>query len=416
MMYSIEALKIIKKWEGYHERLADGRARAYLCPAGVPTIGYGSTFYENGQRVKLGEIISHDRAIELLEFEMKKCVDAVKINVIVQLSQQQIDALTSFVYNLGEGNFRSSTLLKELNKKNYLEAADQLLRWNKATVNGKLVPLAGLTKRRQEERELFLTGSHEMPIYFETIKKGDRGSAVATLQKMLVALSYFPKNEVIDGIFGQNTESKVMLFQKMNALVVDAVVGKKTWAKLHEKLGAIDDNPETVDGWDGLNGDYIVIRKTGRQHASGLVLLSVDFFEAGKKYGSVVAYAGQPHAQSFLKGIESEAGSMQPPPELKRGYKVHDIRWAGARDDWSKELSSALGPWLVWIEEKDKNDSRRREICFHIDWNKSYAVGSAGCVVFETHEMGRKFLELIRKADPKHCFVDWGHGYVVKGL
>ena len=73
--------------------------------------------------------------------------------VKVDLTQNEFDALVSLIYNIGAGNFQKSTLLKVLNQEKYDAAANQFLRWNKAGGN----VLAGLTKRREHERELFLT-------------------------------------------------------------------------------------------------------------------------------------------------------------------------------------------------------------------------------------------------------------------
>jgi lysozyme len=79
----------------------------------------------------------------------------VKRLVNVPLSQGQYDALVSFVFNLGGGAFKSSTLLKRLNSGNYDDCPEQIMRWNKARVDGKLTPLRGLTRRRAAEAAIF---------------------------------------------------------------------------------------------------------------------------------------------------------------------------------------------------------------------------------------------------------------------
>jgi lysozyme len=129
-------------------------SQPYLCPAGIPTIGYGSTRYADGTKVTLNdEPITHDDAIELLYATITPFEDAIHKNVIAPINQNQFDALVSFVYNVGAGNFAKSTLLKKLNKADYQGAGDEFLRWNRA--GGKV--LNGLTKRRDAERALFLT-------------------------------------------------------------------------------------------------------------------------------------------------------------------------------------------------------------------------------------------------------------------
>jgi GH24 family phage-related lysozyme (muramidase) len=136
-----EGLELIKKWEGL-------RLTAYLpTPNDVWTIGYGHT-----KTAKRGMTITEKQAEDLLKGDLAWVEEALARNVKVPLKQNQYDALASFVYNLGEGNFRSSTLLKLLNAGDYDGAADQLLRWNKQ--KGKV--LRGLTNRRMEERALFL--------------------------------------------------------------------------------------------------------------------------------------------------------------------------------------------------------------------------------------------------------------------
>ena len=146
MKTSSKGKAIIKQYEGF-------RAKPYLCPANVPTIGYGATYYLDGRKVKLSDpAISESDADKLLDKMLVKYEDAVNRYVQVPMTQNQFDALVSFCYNLGQENLRNSTLLKKLNNKDYNGAADQFLRWNKA--NGKV--LAGLTKRRTDERKLFL--------------------------------------------------------------------------------------------------------------------------------------------------------------------------------------------------------------------------------------------------------------------
>jgi lysozyme len=93
-----------------------------------------------------------EQAEDQLTIDLEKFESAVSRNVKVALTQNQFDALVSFTYNLGEGNLRSSTLLKLLNVGDYNGAAAQFLRWDKQA--GK--PLPGLTKRRHQESLLFM--------------------------------------------------------------------------------------------------------------------------------------------------------------------------------------------------------------------------------------------------------------------
>ena len=140
MKTSKKGIELIKKYEGL-------KLKAYKCPAGVWTIGYGHT-----KNVKQGDTITEKQAEILLIYDLNDFENCIKKNVRIPLSQNQFDALVSFCFNVGCGNFLKSTLLKKLNEGKIAEAAKEFLKWNKA--DGK--ELAGLTKRRQEEMELFL--------------------------------------------------------------------------------------------------------------------------------------------------------------------------------------------------------------------------------------------------------------------
>ena len=139
-------LALIKEFEGC-------KLAAYQCPAGIWTIGYGSTRYGDGTPVTKGRTLPNEgAALELLKATMGKYEKAVN-GLGVELTQNEFDALVSLTYNIGAGNLASSTLVKMLKSgDNKAEIAKQFLRWDKA--NGK--PLAGLTSRRNAEAELFL--------------------------------------------------------------------------------------------------------------------------------------------------------------------------------------------------------------------------------------------------------------------
>ncbi len=148
MKISQAGINLIKSFEAF-------RSKPYLpTPNDVPTIGYGSTYYEDGTRVKLTDAsITESHATDMLVKNLSKFEEAVNKNVKIVLTQNQFDALCSFVYNIGIGNFSSSTLLKKLNANDIHGAADQFLVWNKQA--GKV--LNGLVTRRNKERTLFLS-------------------------------------------------------------------------------------------------------------------------------------------------------------------------------------------------------------------------------------------------------------------
>ncbi|MBR1754009.1 lysozyme [bacterium] len=141
MNVSENGLNLIKTFEGC-------RLTAYKCPAGVWTIGYGHT----GSDVKQGLKISRERADSLLKQDVLVHSNNVSRLVKVPLTQNQFDALVSFEYNVGYANFSKSTMLRLLNQRQYLAAANQFDRWIYA--NRKV--LSGLVKRRKAEKTLFL--------------------------------------------------------------------------------------------------------------------------------------------------------------------------------------------------------------------------------------------------------------------
>lgn len=132
--------ELIKKYEGCY-------LKAYKCPAGIWTIGWGSTFYQDGRPVKQGDIITQSDADKLLAWYIKN-----KIKVPVGLNKSQIEALQSLIYNIGQGAFDKSSLKKAIESKDWKAVFNN---WNWITGGG--VFLKGLAKRRAEEILLFFS-------------------------------------------------------------------------------------------------------------------------------------------------------------------------------------------------------------------------------------------------------------------
>jgi lysozyme len=148
MTYSKDCINLVKEFEGLY-------LKAYLCPAGVPTIGYGSIRWPDGKKVQLGEVISLDGAESLLKFELDGIIK--KLPKEVKYKQSQLDAVASFIYNLGMANYLNSTLYKKIkNNTSDTTIPDEFRKWVKARVNGKLVTLKGLVRRREAEIKLYL--------------------------------------------------------------------------------------------------------------------------------------------------------------------------------------------------------------------------------------------------------------------
>ncbi|MEN3166734.1 lysozyme [Gluconobacter sp. OJB] len=132
-------------------------ATPYVCPAGYWTIGYGSRWLANGQPVTARTALIDRAAADSLLLRTVATLDAALSRLVrVALSDVQRAALLSWQYNIGTAAVAGSTLLRKLNASDYAGAADELLRWDKATVRGQLVELPGLKTRRARERAIFL--------------------------------------------------------------------------------------------------------------------------------------------------------------------------------------------------------------------------------------------------------------------
>ena len=148
MNASNRAKSLIMQFEGLS-------TSAYVCPAGVWTIGYGHT-----KGVQRNDKITEKTAERLLENDLKTV--SVSLNIALQknnvtVTQHQFDALCSFVFNLGLTKLLDSTLFKELKAGHIKNAAKEFLKWNKARNEyGEMIPMKGLTRRREAESRLFL--------------------------------------------------------------------------------------------------------------------------------------------------------------------------------------------------------------------------------------------------------------------
>ena len=155
MNISKNGIDLIKHFESF-------QSDAYICPGGVITIGYGTTRYDGGQPVKMGETITEERATELLMEDLGRFEFYINKNVRVILRQCQFDSLVSICYNIGVGAFLKSTLYKKLNwKADDPRIPKYFMMWRFANK----VELPGLVRRRRSESHLYTTG--ELKFYFD---------------------------------------------------------------------------------------------------------------------------------------------------------------------------------------------------------------------------------------------------------
>lgn len=143
---SDEGADFIGTWEGYE-------LKAYQDVKGIWTIGIGHI-----EDVYEGMVITKEQMFHMFREDVERYVDAINSSVSVALSQRQYDALVSLCFNIGISGFEGSTVRRRLNEKDYGWAADAFLMWNKVTDQGRLREVAGLTNRREAEREMFLEG------------------------------------------------------------------------------------------------------------------------------------------------------------------------------------------------------------------------------------------------------------------
>ena len=225
---SQEGLKLIKAFEGLH-RLKQGTqgvyVEAYRDPVNVLTIGWGCT-----EGVYQGMTITVAQAEEMLKKELGKFETAVANAVTVQINDNQFSALVCFSYNVGAQALFESTLLKLLNQGKFQEAADQLLRWDKAGGQS----LLGLSRRRRAERALFLSQPWEASLHWKpegvlrVAEPGQplvQGDEVRQVQQALVKAGF---NIQVDGFFGNDTDKAVKQFQQQKGLTADGIVGAET--------------------------------------------------------------------------------------------------------------------------------------------------------------------------------------------
>lgn len=155
--------ELLIPFESYAKKLPNGDCLAYPDPAtkddpvkkGEPfTIGYGSTFDEYGVKVKEGDIWTHEKALRVKEAVLNTfLLETLKLSPKLVLEPpRRIAAILSWVYNCGVGNYRISTFRKKINEEDWMEAAEQCKKWNKA--NGRV--LKGLTRRRGMEAMFIL--------------------------------------------------------------------------------------------------------------------------------------------------------------------------------------------------------------------------------------------------------------------
>jgi lysozyme len=140
------AAELCRRFEGY-------RAKPYLCPAGVATIGYGSTYYADKRKVTLDDLPMDEptaRALLMVELEHTYLPGVLRNCPILAADERRCNAIVDFAYNLGIGRLQTSTLKRKINIQDWAGAQEQIMLWTRG--GGKVLP--GLVKRRLAEKLL----------------------------------------------------------------------------------------------------------------------------------------------------------------------------------------------------------------------------------------------------------------------
>jgi GH24 family phage-related lysozyme (muramidase)/LysM repeat protein len=278
---------LIRKSEGFF-------SKPYNDPAGHATIGYGHLLHRGNvtaaDRAKWGSL-SEPQARALLDKDIAAVAKEVKALVKVPITQGQLDALTSFGFNLGtgKGGLADSTLLRKLNAGDYAGAQKEFGRWVHATdAGGKVITLPGLVTRRGEEAKLFgnagptggTTGGTDgtsggsagsgAPLTSDgSLKLGAKGDGVKTLQDDLVKAGFMTRAQVDTGYgtFGPQTESALKSFQASLGLTTTGGVGPQTKHALESIVGGVGVNK---------NADSNVIATAQKTLVAGKFLSAAD--------------------------------------------------------------------------------------------------------------------------------------------
>lgn len=198
------------------------RLKAYLCPAGVPTIGRGHTKGITAQMVRDGYTITPDQERTLFVEDMVQWERDVRECLKRKPNDNQLAAFICLAYNIGIAGFKKSTVLREFEKGDDMAAATAFAMWNKATVSGKKIVVRGLVTRRAEEAALFLTpetGADPIPQSVADVANRETGGTPVSpflFQAGAALLEAVPK---LVSLFGSGSE-----ISQRNAKAVELAV------------------------------------------------------------------------------------------------------------------------------------------------------------------------------------------------
>ena len=149
-MINQATVDLVKRWEGF-------KAKAYICPAGVLTVGYGTTNRAGipGVNITRDTVVTEAQAEQWLRLGLDKFAAKIRPAITAPINENEFGAFVSLAYNIGPAAFLGSSALRHFNAGDKAKAAAAIKMWNKATVNGKRQVLRGLVARREDEVALF---------------------------------------------------------------------------------------------------------------------------------------------------------------------------------------------------------------------------------------------------------------------
>lgn len=234
MKINEKGVALIIEFEGF-------RSEAYLCPAGVWTIGYGST-----KGVKQGDRITMYDAKERLKRELAEYEQGVLSALTVQPNENEFSACVALAYNIGVAGFRNSSVVKAHNRGDKEAAARAFGLWNKATVGGVKKTLPGLTRRRMAEANLYLTPVEQFGAEPEPLPQAiepERPMTASTINRASVVAggtaTVAAVTQTIDAVNGLKNEVSELGDWLVPALlvVVVALCGYVIWERIRQRTG-----------------------------------------------------------------------------------------------------------------------------------------------------------------------------------
>jgi GH24 family phage-related lysozyme (muramidase) len=340
--------RLIAGFEGF-------RAELYNDAAGHCTIGYGHLVHhgrcDGSEPAEFRKGITREQALDLLLEDAAQAADAVNRNVQVALSQDQFDALVSFVFNVGAGAFGESTLLRMLNEGRYDAVPKQLDRWVKA--DGRT--LEGLVRRRKAEGALFREGPTPRPV----------GGEMST-REVQDALKKIGWPIRADGAWGRETFAAVKDFQRGFAfwnLLVDGAVGTKTQEALRKSLelgGRCSPNfvfrefKSKGNGWIKVSRDLVV----GLEEYRELVGAPVEVISGYRDPQRNASIPGASKNSQHLYGNAADIEPVRAVADVKRlkrfsgiGYQASSglVRHVDVRHVGPNTTGNSLADPATWI-------------------------------------------------------------------